>query len=131
MPDINGAFARPAGSYDLGVQVDFGSREMTINATNFHFQGDENTYGASPLFHWVTSGLAFFETDIPLEISAGSGPDGLYTISSVFTQVRNTTSAPEDIARLLLQTVRISVDGTPTYQGTARILGDFTNVVQP
>ncbi len=129
--DINGAFARPAGSYDLGVQIDFGSREMVINATNFHFQGDGNTYGATPLVHSLTSGLAFFATDIPLEISAGSGPDGLYMISDIFTQVRNVTSAPEDIARLLLQTVKISVDGTPAYQGTARLLGDFTNVVRP
>lgn len=132
--DINGAFATPAGSYDLAAQIDFTSRELVINASGFRFEGDENTYGTDALVHLLDEslgGLVFSDVNLVLAPSAGEGPDGLFTISRMTTEVRNVSRAPEDIAWLLLQTLKISVDGTPTFQSSVKILGDFTDVTRP
>jgi len=132
--DIDGAFTTPAGSYDLDARIDFSSREVVINASSFHFDGDVNTYGTDAGLHLLdesSNGLVFSHANLMLAPSAGEGPDGLYTITRMTTQMRDLSRAPEDVARLLLQTLKISVDGTPTYESSVRILGDFTNVTRP
>jgi hypothetical protein len=132
--DINGAFTTPAGSYDLDARIDFTSREVVINASGFRFDGDVNTYGTDAAVHLLdesSNGLVFADANLVLTPSAGDGPDGLYTITRMTTQMRDLSRAPEDVARLLLQTLKISVDGTPTFQSSVKIQGDFTSVTRP